>query len=178
MGYFDTIWKTHLTVDASPVGLCATLWQSNPMEDDDIRIISFASKSLCDVETRYSQFEKEGYAVVWGCEKFHNYLFGGKFILHSDNKGVEMILNNPKSNPGARMKRWVLRLSQYNFTAEHISGKDNIADFLSRLCQDSVSSSSRAERATENFVNLTIRMSKLIHSRYRRSSKLRKMTTC
>ena len=120
MGFFDTSWRTHLTVDASPVGLGAILWQSNPNDDSEIVLISTASKSLSDVESRYSQFEKEGYAGVWGCEKFHMYLFGARFTLHTDNKGVEMILNNPKSNPGARMKRWVLRLSQYNFSVDSI----------------------------------------------------------
>ena len=74
------------------------------------------------VDSRYSQFEKEGYAAVWGCEKYHMYLFGCKFKLHTDNKGVENILKNPKSNPGARMKRWVLRLLQYNFQVVHVEG--------------------------------------------------------
>ena len=46
MGYFDTSWSTHLTVDASPVGLGATLLQSCPANDSDIRLIFFASKTL------------------------------------------------------------------------------------------------------------------------------------
>ena len=32
------------------------------------------------------------------------------------------------------MKRWVLRLSQYNLSVEHVPGKENISDYLSRLC--------------------------------------------
>lgn len=69
-----------------------------------------------------------------------------------------MILNNPKSNPGARMKRWVLRLSQYNFSVEHVAGKNNISDYLSRLCQSTAASSSITEKATEHFVNDAVRM--------------------
>ena len=88
------------------------------------------------------------------------YLFGCKFKLNTDNKGVEMILNNPKSNPGARMKRWVLRLSQYNFSVEHVPGKDNISDYLSRLCQDSSPHTFIGGKATESFVNLAVRMAK------------------
>ena len=160
MSYYKTSWDTHLTVDASPVGLGAILWQSDPEDDCKVVLVSTASKTLTDTESRYSQFEKEGYAAVWGCEKFHMYLYGCKFQLHTDNKGVEMILNNPKSNPGARMKRWVLRLTQYNFTVHHIAGKNNISDYISRLCQGSCPKSSTAERATENFVNLTVQMSK------------------
>ena len=143
MGYFDTPRSTHLTVDASPVGLVATLWQSNPVNDSDIRPISFASKTL---------------SAVWGCEKFHMYLFGCKFKLHTNNKSVEMILNNPKSNPGARMKLWVLRISQYNFTVVHVPGKDNISDYLFRLCQDSASLNCIGGMVSESFVNLAVRM--------------------
>ena len=44
IGHFDTIWTTPLAVDESPVGFGATLWQSNPAKDSDIRIISFASR--------------------------------------------------------------------------------------------------------------------------------------
>ena len=76
MGYFDTSWTTNITFDASPFGLGATLWQSNPANDSDIRLIYFASKTLSDVEGRYSKFEKEEFSAVWGCEKFHMYLFG------------------------------------------------------------------------------------------------------
>ena len=163
MGYFDTSRQTHLTVDAIPVRLGATLWQSDPEEEFNVVLISTASKFLTDVESRYSQFEKEGYAAAWGCEKYHMYLFGCKFKLHTDNKGVEMILNNPNSNTGARMKRWVLRLSQYNFTVEHIAGKNKIfSDYLSRLCQSSGSDKkpSSAEKVAEHFVNLTVNMVK------------------
>ena len=64
MGYFDTSWQTHLTVDASPVGLGATLWQSDPEEELNVVFISTASKFLTDEESRFSQFEKERYAVV------------------------------------------------------------------------------------------------------------------
>lgn len=40
---------------------------------------------------------------------------------------------NPRSRPCARIERWVLKLQAYNYVVEHISGKANIADALSRL---------------------------------------------
>ncbi|CAF0872863.1 unnamed protein product [Brachionus calyciflorus] len=64
LGYFNQKSKTELIVDASPVGLGAVLMQINPEDPTDRRIISFASKSLNDVERRYSHMEKEGYAAV------------------------------------------------------------------------------------------------------------------
>ena len=79
MGYFDISWDTYLTVDASPIGLGATLWQSKRDDESKVVIVSTASKFLTDVEPRYSQFENEEYEAVWGCENYLIYLFGFKF---------------------------------------------------------------------------------------------------
>ena len=54
--------------------------------------IVFASKSLSDCETRYSNIEREVLVVVFGCERFHTYVYGMRFILQSDHKPLEMII--------------------------------------------------------------------------------------
>jgi hypothetical protein len=59
-------------------------------------------------------------------------LVGRKFRLITDNRAVELIFRNQKSNPPLRIKRWVLRLMDYDFTIIHKPGAYNIADFLSR----------------------------------------------
>lgn len=62
MGNFNKLWDTHVTVDASPDGLGATLWQSNPKEPNEIKIIAFASRKLTDPESLFSnqnQFFKQ-----------------------------------------------------------------------------------------------------------------------
>jgi hypothetical protein len=98
-----------------------------------LRVVKYLSRTLSDVETRYSQVEKEALAVVWACEKLHLYLIGGKpFEIVTDNKAVELIYGNPKSQPKARIERWCLRLLPYNYTIFHRPGVDNPADFLSR----------------------------------------------
>jgi len=56
ISYFDPNMRSQLIVDASPVGLSATLVQS---KDNVRRVISYASRSLTPVEQRYSQTEKE-----------------------------------------------------------------------------------------------------------------------
>ena len=71
LGYIDKDAKTLIIADASPVGLGAILIQE---QQGRKRVISYASKSLSDVERRYSQTEKEALAVVWGCERFHVYI--------------------------------------------------------------------------------------------------------
>ena len=68
MAYWRPDAKTRLTTDASPVGLGAIIEQQQV--DGEFRPIAYASRSLSDVERRYSQTEKEGLGIVWGCEKF------------------------------------------------------------------------------------------------------------
>ena len=58
MGYFDTKNDTMLTVDASPVGVSAILAQS-ARDQSDYKVIAYASRSLSNVEQRYSQTEKD-----------------------------------------------------------------------------------------------------------------------
>ncbi|KAK3700539.1 hypothetical protein QZH41_000759 [Actinostola sp. cb2023] len=129
MAHYDPAAETHLRVDASPVGLGAILLQC---QDGVSRPVAYASRTLTDVERRYSQTEKEALAVVWGCEKFHLYLYCTEFTLFTDHKPLEVIYS-PRAKPPARIERWVLRLQPYRFKICHMEGKTNPADVLSRL---------------------------------------------
>lgn len=85
------------------------------------QVVSYASRSLTDVERRYSQTEKEALALVWACERFHMYLSGITFDLITDHKPLEVIYSR-KSNPSARIERRVLRLQSYDFTVKYKPG--------------------------------------------------------
>ncbi|CAB4023777.1 Transposon Tf2-9 poly, partial [Paramuricea clavata] len=129
MAHYDPSAPTHLRVDASPVGLGAMLTQT---QHGITKPIAYASRTLSNVERRYSQTEKEALAVVWGCEKFHLYLYGTEFTIYTDHKPLEIIYN-PKRKPPARIERWALRLQPYHFKIQYIPGAENPADVLSRL---------------------------------------------
>ena len=129
LAYFKNDCKTRIVADAGPTGIGAVLTQ---LQDGMWRVISYASRSLTEVERRYSQTEKEGLALVWACERFNLYVFGREFELETDHKPLQYIYNK-SSKPSARLERWVLRLQGYHFKVIYRPGSTNIADVLSRL---------------------------------------------
>ncbi|GBN53340.1 Retrovirus-related Pol polyprotein from transposon 297 [Araneus ventricosus] len=68
--YYDPELPLTLASDASPVGVTCELSHIYP--DGSERPIAFASKT----EQKYSQIDKEAWAIVWAVKKFHLYLKG------------------------------------------------------------------------------------------------------
>ena len=126
MPYFNHAQETEVIVDASPVGLGGLLVQGG-------KVISYASRALSDVESRYSQTEREMLAIVWALEHFHLYLYGSEFTIVTDHKPLLGMFKSHKPT-SARMDRWKLRLMPYNCHLVYRPGKDdeNPADFISR----------------------------------------------
>ena len=90
LGYYDKNAKTQVIADASPHGLAGILLQ---VQNGEKRVICYASRTLSQVERRYSQTEKEALALVWACEGFYVYLYGADFELVSDCKPLEFIFS-------------------------------------------------------------------------------------
>ena len=57
-----------LAVDASPCGLGSVPLQE---VDNQMRPVTYASRSLTDVEKRYAQIEREALAVLYELQKMH-----------------------------------------------------------------------------------------------------------
>ena len=75
--------------------------------------VAFASRTLTAAERNYAQIDKEALAVIFGITRFHQYIYGQKFELHTDHKPLLGLLGESKSVPqmaSARMQRWALQL--------------------------------------------------------------------
>lgn len=120
-----------LTTDASGRGLGAILSQY-PLEDkENETVISYASRTLKDTETRYAATHLEAAGVVWGVEHYRHFLAGRRFVLRTDHSALRYIFK--KENPGAKVARWATYLLEYDFEIEYLKGELNAADSLSRL---------------------------------------------
>ncbi len=150
--YFDPTKTTEVFTDASPVGVAAVLTQKKP-NSDERKIVAYASRALSITEQNYSQLEREALAIVWSCEHFHLYLYGGRFAVFTDHQPLVTIFSNPASKPSARLERWSLRLQPYDVTIRYQPGTENPADYLSRHPLRNVTSNSRQEKVAEEFVN-------------------------
>ena len=80
--------ETELVTDVSPSGLSTNLIQNTP-NIKDIQVVACGSRTLSDVERRYSQREREALAVVSAIEKLHLYLFVSHFKLLTDYKAFQ-----------------------------------------------------------------------------------------
>lgn len=127
LAYFDSKRPITVQVDASLKGLGATLIQGG-------QPVAFASKALTDEESRYANIERELLAVVYGCERFHTYLYGQTFTVESDHKPLASIQHKHLKAAPPRLQRMLLRIQPYDLQIKYIPGKDmTIADALSRL---------------------------------------------
>ena len=125
--YFDVTKPTTIQVDASKIGIGAALLQ-------DGRPIAFASKALTETEQRYANIERELLAVVFGCERFHTYVYGKPFVVETDHKPLEMIHKKSLASTPPRLQRMLLRLQHYDISIKYRPGKEMVlADSLSRL---------------------------------------------
>ena len=54
---------------------------------------------LAPAKKKYSQLFKEGLAIVFGVERFHQYLVGRRFTVLSDHKPLQHLFQESKGVP-------------------------------------------------------------------------------
>lgn len=99
--------------------------------DNDIPV-AYASKALNKAEMNYSTIEKELLALEWAIRYSRPYLYGRKFIVHTDRRPLVYLFT--LTDPSSRLTKLRLALGEYVFEINYIPERDNvIADALSRI---------------------------------------------
>ena len=116
LSYYDVSKPVTVQCDASDVGLGAVLLQENIP-------VAYASRALSSAERRYAQIEKECLAIVFGCERFEQYVYGREDVMiHTDHKPLEMIAIKPLHSAPKRLLRTLLRLQKFDITIRYKKG--------------------------------------------------------
>ena len=120
-----------LHTDTSELGLGGVLYQKD--DQGNQRVIAYACQSLTQTERNYPAHKLEFLALKWAItDRFHEYLYGGKFDVYTNNNPLTYILTSAKLD--ACGQRWVASLTSYDFGLFYKTGKTNMdADALSRI---------------------------------------------
>ena len=118
-----------LHTDASSHGLGAVLYQ---IQNNEKRVIAYASRGLKNSEKHYPAHKLEFLCLKWAVtDKFHDYLYGNRFEVITDNNPLTYVLTTAKLD--ATGHRWLAALSNFQFSISYRKGVNNAdADGLSR----------------------------------------------
>ena len=117
LAYFDPTQQTEVHVDSSKFGIgCVLVQNEHP--------IAYGSCALTPTQQKYSPMEKEMLAVLVGCNKFHQYLYGAKNVLIiTDHKPLEAIFKKDLAHTPTRLAKMVLQLRKYDLVVKWKPGK-------------------------------------------------------
>ena len=79
--------------------------------------IAYFSEKLKDAQLRYSNYDREFYAVVQTLRHWRHYLLPQEFILYSDHEALRFLNSQKKLNP--RHGHWIEFLQAYTFVLRH-----------------------------------------------------------
>ena len=132
---FSSSRPTILTCDASDYAIGAVLSQYVDNKDHPV---AFISKTLSDLEQRYTNWEKELFAIIWSIKYFRPYLLSIQFIIRSDNKPSLQLIDSHalklSTSASNRVIRWLMSIQPFSYITQFHPGRLNVvADALSRF---------------------------------------------
>jgi transposase InsO family protein len=142
-----------LMTDASDYGIGGYLFQT---VDGIDRPIAFISKSLTEIQLRWSTIQKEAYAIYFCTKKLASLLGDRKFTILTDHANLQFL----KNDSNQMVLRWWLAIQEFDYILRFVPGIENIiADALSRLCPNllKLQPGDTPEAATEILAAIEVR---------------------
>jgi hypothetical protein len=118
-----------VVTDSSAYAIGAAMYQ---VINNKIKYLGFIARSLGPSEQRWGSSKRELAAVVYAFKKFHQWLYGRRFHLFVDNRGILFLHSQPKLD--RMVENYYDTIFEMDFDITFCSGINNIlADTLSRL---------------------------------------------
>ena len=118
-----------VVTDSSAYAIGAAMYQ---VIGNKIKYLGFIARSLSPSEQRWGSSKRELAAVVYAFKKFHQWLYGRRFHLFVDNRGILFLHSQPKLD--RMVENYYDTIFEMDFDITFCSGINNIlADTLSRL---------------------------------------------
>nr|GEW04519.1 retrotransposon protein, putative, Ty3-gypsy subclass [Tanacetum cinerariifolium] len=88
------------------------------------KVIAYASRQLRTHEENYTTHDLELGAVVFALRLWRHYLYGMKYVVYTDHKSLQYILDKKELN--MRQRRWIELLRDYDCEIRYHPGKANV----------------------------------------------------
>lgn len=94
-------------------------------------------QALTPSERNWAQIEKEALSLLYGLERFDQYMYGRPVKVENDHKPLAAILRKPLSQAPERLQDIMMQYHRYDVHFVSVKGTDSlIADTLIRALQD------------------------------------------
>ena len=138
--FFDADLPLYIEVDASKKGIGAVMLQpdkntkntSNDAIPNNLRPVSYASKTLSSAECNYSNIEHELLGVVFSVLHFKHFMYGHQVHIITDHKPLVSLFKNSLCSASPRLSRMLLCVIDYQLEVMYQpSTKMHLSDALS-----------------------------------------------
>uniref|UniRef100_A0A183G5Q0 RNA-directed DNA polymerase n=1 Tax=Heligmosomoides polygyrus TaxID=6339 RepID=A0A183G5Q0_HELPZ len=117
-----------IETDSSAKGVAGVLKQE---QDNELRIIAFASRTLNAHEARYPAIELEALGLVFAVQKFRPYIDGAKTTIITDYSPLKALLH--RRDLTGRLAKYQIVLQEFDISIIYRPGnKNTVCDALSR----------------------------------------------
>ena len=127
LAYYHRVMPVIIQIHTSQYRLAAAILHDRwPM--------AFANKTLTDIESPYTNIERECLSVSYSLEKFNTYIYGRHIMDQNDLKPWEMIQHKPIHTAPPCLQCMFICLQKYDFNMQYTLGKEMVLAYrLSRL---------------------------------------------
>ena len=121
----------HVLTDASDTACGAAVCHRM---NDLYQPVAYWGTTLKDAELNYTVTEKEALAVIRCLKEYEDMLQGAKVTIVTDQRPLIPLLQNAYKAPSARLKRWALALTDFDYQIKYEPGVTHfLPDYLSRV---------------------------------------------